>query len=157
MVGGKQTSEETIERAIAFYRELGKYPIRLNKEVPGHIANRLQAAVWREAIHLAAENVASVADIDAAVSQGSGLRWALFGPHMTFNLGGGAGGLGHFMDHLLGPVQTWWDDLGAPEVTPELRQRLIAGVNAEAGGRSIAELAQARDADLTALLKTLRR
>ena len=85
------------------------------------------------------------------------LRWALFGPHMTFNLGGGAGGLGHFMDHLLGPVQTWWDDLGAPEVTPELRQRLIAGVNAEAGGRSIAELAQARDADLTALLKTLRR
>ena len=157
VVGGKQTSEETIERAIAFYRELGKYPIRLNKEVPGHIANRLQAAVWREAIHLAAENVASVADIDAAVSQGPGLRWALFGPHMTFNLGGGAGGLGHFMDHLLGPVQTWWDDLGAPEVTPELRQRLIAGVNAEAGGRSIAELAQARDADLTALLKTLRR
>lgn len=157
VVGGKQTSEETIERAIAFYRELGKYPIRLNKEVPGHIANRLQAAVWREAIHLAAENVASVADIDAAVSQGPGLRWALFGPHMTFNLGGGAGGLSHFMDHLLGPVQTWWDDLGAPEVTPELRQRLIAGVNAEAGGRSIAELAQARDADLTALLKTLRR
>lgn len=157
MVGGKQTSEETIERAIAFYRELGKYPIRLNKEVPGHIANRLQAAVWREAIHLAAENVASVADIDAAVSQGPGLRWALFGPHMTFNLGGGAGGLSHFMDHLLGPVQTLWDDMGAPEVTPELRQRLIAGVNAEAGGRSIAELAQARDADLTALLKTLRR
>ena len=64
-----------------------------------------------------------MADIDAAVSQGPGLRWALFGPHMTFNLGGGAGGLGHFMDHLLGPVQTWWDDLGAPEVTPELRQR----------------------------------
>lgn len=157
VVGGKQTSEETIERAIAFYRELGKYPIRLNKEVPGHIANRLQAAVWREAIHLAAENVASVADIDAAVSQGPGLRWALFGPHMTFNLGGGAGGLSHFMDHLLGPVQTWWDDMGAPEVTPELRQRLIAGVNAEAGGRSIAELAAARDADLTALLKTLRR
>lgn len=157
VVGGKQTSEEAIERAIAFYRELGKYPIRLNKEVPGHIANRLQAAVWREAIHLAAENVASVADIDAAVSQGPGLRWALFGPHMTFNLGGGAGGLSHFMDHLLGPVQTWWDDMGAPEVTPELRQRLIAGVNAEAGGRSIAELAQARDADLTALLKTLRR
>ena len=118
MVGGKQTSEETIERAIAFYRELGKYPIRLNKEVPGHIANRLQAAVWREAIHLAAENVASVADIDAAVSQGPGLRWALFGPHMTFNLGGGAGGLGHFMDHLLGPVQTWWDDLGAPRSRP---------------------------------------
>lgn len=157
VVGGEQTSADTIDRCIAFYRSLGKYPIRLNKEVPGHIANRLQAALWREAIHLAAENVASVADIDAAVSQGPGLRWALFGPHMTFNLGGGAGGLANFMDHLLGPVQTWWDDLGAPDVTPELQQRLIAGINAEAGTRSIADLVQARDAQLTALLKTLRR
>ncbi|WP_313378823.1 3-hydroxyacyl-CoA dehydrogenase NAD-binding domain-containing protein [Achromobacter insolitus] len=157
VVGGEQTSADTIDRCIAFYRNLGKYPIRLNKEVPGHIANRLQAALWREAIHLAAENVASVADIDTAVSQGPGLRWALFGPHMTFNLGGGAGGLANFMDHLLGPVQTWWDDLGAPDVTPELQQRLIAGVNAEAGPRSIADLVQARDAQLTALLKTLRR
>ncbi|CAB3700396.1 3-hydroxyacyl-CoA dehydrogenase NAD-binding domain-containing protein [Achromobacter aegrifaciens] len=157
VVGGEQTSADTIDRCIAFYRSLGKYPIRLNKEVPGHIANRLQAALWREAIHLAAENVASVADIDAAVSQGPGLRWALFGPHMTFNLGGGAGGLANFMDHLLGPVQTWWDDLGAPEVTPELQQRLIAGVNAEAGERSIADLVQERDAQLTALLKALQR
>lgn len=157
VVGGEQTSADTIDRCIAFYRNLGKYPIRLNKEVPGHIANRLQAALWREAIHLAAENVASVADIDAAVSQGPGLRWALFGPHMTFNLGGGVGGLANFMDHLLGPVQTWWDDLGAPNVTPELQQRLIAGVNAEAGTRSITDLVQARDAQLTALLKTLRR
>ncbi len=157
VVGGAQTSEDTIARCIAFYRSMGKYPIRLNKEVPGHIANRLQAALWREAIHLAAENVASVADIDAAVSQGPGLRWALFGPHMTFNLGGGAGGLANFMDHLLGPVQTWWDDLGAPDVTPELQRRLIEGVNAEAGKRSIAELVETRDAELTALLKVLQR
>jgi 3-hydroxyacyl-CoA dehydrogenase len=157
VVGGDQTSAKTIDRSIAFYQAMGKHPIRLNKEVPGHIANRLQAALWREAIHLAAENVASVADIDAAVSQGPGLRWALFGPHMTFNLGGGAGGLANFMDHLLGPVQTWWDDLGAPEVTPELQRRLIEGVNAEAGQRSIADLVENRDAQLTALLKTLRR
>lgn len=157
VVGGEQTSADTIDRCIAFYRQLGKHPIRLNKEVPGHIANRLQAALWREAIHLAADNVASVADIDAAVSQGPGLRWALFGPHMTFNLGGGAGGLAHFMDHLLGPVQTWWDDLGTPDVTPELQRRLIEGVNAEAGSRSIADLVQTRDAQLTALLKVLQR
>ena len=157
VVGGDQTSDDTMDRSIAFYRAMGKYPIRLNKEVPGHIANRLQAALWREAIHLAAENVASVADIDAAVSQGPGLRWALFGPHMTFNLGGGEGGLTHFMAHLLGPVQTWWDDLGAPDVTPALQQRLIEGVNAEAGERSIADLVQARDAQLTALLKVLQR
>ncbi|WP_425485887.1 3-hydroxyacyl-CoA dehydrogenase NAD-binding domain-containing protein [Achromobacter pestifer] len=157
VVGGDQTSASTIDRSIAFYQAMGKYPIRLNKEVPGHIANRLQAALWREAIHLAAENVASVADIDAAVSQGPGLRWALFGPHMTFNLGGGAGGLANFMDHLLGPVQSWWDDLGAPAVTPELQKRLIEGVNAEAGQRSIADLVETRDAQLTALLKTLQR
>lgn len=157
VVGGDKTSVEVIEQSIAFYRAMGKYPIRLNKEVPGHIANRLQAAVWREAIHLAAENVASVADIDAAVSQGPGLRWALFGPHMTFNLGGGAGGLAHFMDHLLGPVQTWWDDLGTPDVTPELQRKLIEGVNAEAGRRSIADMVQTRDAQLTALIKVLHR
>jgi 3-hydroxyacyl-CoA dehydrogenase len=157
VVGGSQTSAATIDRSIAFYRSMGKHPIRLNKEVPGHIANRLQAALWREAIHLAAENVATVADIDAAVSQGPGLRWALFGPHMTFNLGGGEGGLAHFMHHLLGPVQTWWDDLGAPDVTPELQRRLIEGVNAEAGHRSIADLVEARDSQLTALLKTLHR
>lgn len=157
VVGGDKTSADTIDRSIAFYQAMGKYPIRLNKEVPGHIANRLQAAVWREAIHLAAENVASVADIDAAVSQGPGLRWALFGPHMTFNLGGGEGGLTQFMHHLLGPVQTWWDDLGAPVVTPELQRKLIEGVNAEAGQRSIADLVQTRDAQLTALIKTLNR
>ncbi|MFF7055028.1 3-hydroxyacyl-CoA dehydrogenase NAD-binding domain-containing protein [Achromobacter spanius] len=157
VVGGDKTSAAVIDQSIAFYQAMGKYPIRLNKEVPGHIANRLQAAIWREAIHLAAENVASVADIDAAVSQGPGLRWALFGPHMTFNLGGGAGGLANFMDHLLGPVQTWWDDLGAPEVTPALQRKLIDGVNAEAGQRSIADLVETRDAQLTALIKALRR
>lgn len=157
VVGGDKTSADTIDRSIAFYQAMGKYPIRLNKEVPGHIANRLQAALWREAIHLAAENVASVADIDAAISQGPGLRWALFGPHMTFNLGGGEGGLTQFMHHLLDPVQTWWDDLGAPEITPELQRKLIEGVNHAAGQRSIADLAQTRDAQLTALLKALNR
>ena len=157
VVGGDKTSSEVIDQSIAFYQAIGKYPIRLNKEVPGHIANRLQAALWREAIHLAAENVASVADIDAAVSQGPGLRWALFGPHMTFNLGGGAGGLANFMDHLLGPVQTWWDDLGAPEMTEELQRKLIEGVAAEAGQRSIADIVHARDAQLTALIKVLHR
>lgn len=155
VVGGEQTSAEAIERAMAFYRHLGKHPIRLNKEVPGHIANRLQAALWREAVHLAAENVASVADIDAAVAQGPGLRWALFGPHMTFHLGGGEGGLQHFMDHLLVPMQAWWDDLGQPELTPELQQRLVDGVTAEAGNRSLPALATERDTQLGAIIAHL--
>ena len=122
VVGGKQTSEETIERAIAFYRELGKYPIRLNKEVPGHIANRLQAAVWREAIHLAAENVASVADIDAAVSQGPPALGAVRPAH-DFQPGRRRGRTGSFHGPSAGTGADLVDDLGAPEVTPELRQR----------------------------------
>lgn len=152
VVGGERTSPAAMDAAMAFYKAIGKYAIRLHKEVPGHIANRLQAALWREATHLAAEGVASVADIDAAISQGPGLRWALFGPHMTFNLGGGEGGMNHFLDHLWEPMQKWWDDLGNPQLTDELRTLLVQGVNAEAQGRSIAELARERDQRLLALL-----
>ncbi|MCL8382223.1 3-hydroxyacyl-CoA dehydrogenase NAD-binding domain-containing protein [Xanthobacter aminoxidans] len=152
VVGGAHASRDAIARAMAFYRWLGKHPIEIRKEVPGHVANRLQAALWREAIHLVAEGVASVEDVDAAVSEGPGLRWALMGQHMTFHLGGGAGGLGQFMHHLLPAVETWWDDLGAPAMTPELQAALVAGVEAEAAGRSMTDLAQRRDALLTQLV-----
>jgi 3-hydroxyacyl-CoA dehydrogenase len=152
VVGGGQTSPDTIEHAMAFYRRVGKYPIKINKEVTGHVANRLQAAVWREAIHLAMENVASIADIDAAMAQGPGLRWAVFGPHMTFHLGGGQGGMGHFLDHLKGPVQSWWDDLGDARLDDATRQTLIAGLERESRGRSINDLAGERDAALIRIL-----
>ena len=152
VVGGAHGSRAAIDHAMAFYRWLGKHPIEIRKEVPGHVANRLQAALWREAIHLVAEGVASVEDIDAAVSEGPGLRWALMGQHMTFHLGGGAGGLGHFMHHLLPAVETWWDDLGAPVMTQELQAALVEGVEAEAAGRSMADLAQRRDALLTQIV-----
>jgi carnitine 3-dehydrogenase len=116
----------------------------------------LQAALWREAIHLVDTGVASVADVDAAVSYGPGLRWALMGPSLTFHLGGGEGGMEHFMAHLAGPMQTWFDALGSPELTPE-RQRMIAdGVAEASAGRSVAELARERDALLLELLKLKR-
>ncbi|WP_424135700.1 3-hydroxyacyl-CoA dehydrogenase NAD-binding domain-containing protein [Roseomonas chloroacetimidivorans] len=156
VVGGERTAPEVIERAIDFYRSVGKQPIRLHKEVRGHVANRLQAALWREAIHLVAEGVASVADIDAAVTYGPGLRWPVFGPHMTFHLGGGQGGMEHFLAHLLGPFEEFWADLGDPRMTPELQGRIIEGVQDEAGGRSIAELSQARDRRIIAILQALR-
>jgi len=92
VVGGAKTAPATIDRAIQFYCEIGKHPIRINKEVPGHVANRLQAALWREAVHLVAEGVVSVADADAGIAYGPGLRWALMGPHLTFHLAGGEGG-----------------------------------------------------------------
>lgn len=155
VVGGAHTAEETVERAMAFYRAIGKQPIRLHKEVPGHVANRLQAALWREAIHLVAEGVASVADVDAAITHGPGLRWAVLGPHMTFHLGGGPGGMEHFLAHLLGPFEGFWADLGQPRMTAELQRRLVEGVREEAAGRDATSLAAERDRQLIAVLKAI--
>jgi carnitine 3-dehydrogenase len=152
VVGGERTAPATIERAMAFYAGIGKRPIHLRREVAGHVANRLQAALWREAVHLVASGVASVADIDAAISEGPGLRWALMGPHLTFHLAGGEGGMPHFLDQLGPPLEGWWDDLGQPSLTPEVRDALIAGVAAEAAGRDIPTLAATRDQFLIDLL-----
>jgi len=118
----------------------------------GHVANRLQPALWREAVHLVAERVASVADVDTAISAGSGLRWALMGPHLTFHLAGGVGGIDHFLDQFATPMASWWESLGNPALTPELRQRLAHGIADVAAGRDIAELEARRDRFLVDLL-----
>jgi 3-hydroxyacyl-CoA dehydrogenase len=157
VVSGPGASRRAVAAAMAFYRAAGKHPIEIRKEVPGHLANRLQAALWREAVHLVAEGVASVADVDAAISEGPGLRWALMGPHATFHLAGGEGGMAHFMHHLMPAVTSWWPDLGEPTITPELAERLIEGVREEVHGAPVAELAARRDAFLTALLELRRR
>jgi carnitine 3-dehydrogenase len=155
VAGGAQTAPESLDRAMRFYAALGKHPIRLNKEIAGHVSNRLQAAVWREAAYLVEQGVVSVADVDAAISQGPGLRWALMGPIMTYHLGGGAGGLRYLMDHI--SVDKLWPQLGTPAMTPAFEQVLIDGVVAEAGGQGIADMARARDAGLVAILEGLRR
>lgn len=156
IVGGKQTSSAAIARAMAFYAAIGKKPIHIRKEVAGHLANRLQAALWREAVHLVAEGVADVADVDAAIAYGPGLRWAIMGPHLTFHLAGGVGGMAHFMDHLAGPLQGWWRDLGDPKLTPELQRKIVDGVADEADGHSIADLARERDRILLKVLEAVR-
>lgn len=156
VVGGKATTEPVIARLMAFYAALGKRPIRLHREVPGHLANRLQAALWREAVHAVASGLASVSDVDAAIAQGPGLRWAIFGPNTIFDLAGGAGGMTHFMDHIGPEMERWWRDLGTPELTPEVRERLIAGAHEARAGRSVADLAQERDRLLLALIETFR-
>ena len=107
VVSGAQTGSATVERTLAIYKALGKRPIHIRREVRGHVANRLQAALWREAVHLVGEGVASVADIDTAISEGPGLRWALMGPHLTFHLAGGTGGIDHFVDKFAGPIESW--------------------------------------------------
>ena len=153
VVGGEKTSLEAIAKAMEFYGALGKHPIHIKKEVRGHAANRLQAALWREAIHLVAEGVVSVADADAAIAYGPGLRWALMGPHLTFHLAGGEGGMPHFMSHIGPAVESWMDDLGAPRLTEPVQKMIIDGVAAEAGSRSIADLQRWRDRKLIEILK----
>ena len=143
--GGAHTAPEAVARAMDFYTAIGKKPIHVQREIKGHIANRLQAALWREAFHLVDQGVASVADIDTAIAHGPGLRWALMGPFLNLHLSGGAGGIAHLLDHLGGPIESWWQDLGAPTMHAALKARIAAGVSETLAGRSEAELERARD------------
>jgi 3-hydroxyacyl-CoA dehydrogenase len=152
VVGSKKTSPATIERAIAFYTSMGKRPIHVRKEVVGHVANRLQAALYREIVYLIEQDVLSVSDADAAVSWGPGLRWGVMGPNLLFHLAGGQNGIHHFMEQFTGPMTTWWKDLGNPEFTPDVKEKIVQGVLAEAGNQSIDELAGERDRLLLGLL-----
>ena len=153
IVGGAKTSPATIRRAAEFYDGLGKQTVRLRKEVPGHVANRLQAALAREVYYLVAEDVVSVADVDKALCWGPGLRWGIMGQVMLNHLGGGQGGIEHFFQQFTGPLTAWWKTLGAPELTPAVQAKLAAGLHEEAGARSIAELEAQRDEVLLGLLE----
>jgi carnitine 3-dehydrogenase len=152
VVPGERTSEAAVGQAMDFYTSLGKKPIRLRHELPGHVANRLQAALWREAYSLVDRGVATVADIDTAIANGPGLRWALLGPFAVQHLSGGPGGIAHVLEHLGPPTEAWWRDMGDPSLTPELAAKIVAGVDAELDGTDPAELVARRDAALRALL-----
>jgi 3-hydroxyacyl-CoA dehydrogenase len=155
VVAGEKTSPHTVEQAMSFYESIGKKPIHVRKEVVGHVANRLQAALYREVVYLIEQGVLDVADSDAAVCWGPGLRWGVMGPSLLFHLGGGQGGIQHFMEHLSGPLATWWKDLGKiTEFSPEVKQTIVEGAQNEAGDRSIDELERERDAMLLELLAT---
>jgi 3-hydroxyacyl-CoA dehydrogenase len=154
VVGGTQTAPGTIEAAMSFYASIGKRPVHLKKELPGHVANRFQAALYREVVFMIEQGVLDVADADDAVSWGPGLRWGVMGPNLLWHLGGGEGGIDHFMDTLMGPMAAMWKGLGDPAMTPALKQKIVDGVRQEAGDRSIDELAAARDAMLLELEAT---
>lgn len=152
VVGGNKTSPEAIRQAIAFYASIGKKPIQLWKEFPGHVANRLQAALYREVVYLIEQGVLSVEDADAAVSWGPGLRWGVMGPNLLWHIGGGEGGIHHFIEHLMDPLTVLMKNLGNPEVTTELKQTIVKGVMQEAGNRSVAQLAQEENEILLQLI-----
>jgi 3-hydroxyacyl-CoA dehydrogenase len=153
VVGGAKTSPEAIQRAMAFYASIGKKPIYLRKELPGHVANRLQAALYREMLYIIEQGILSVEETDAAVCYGPGLRWGVMGQSLQWHLGGGPGGIGHFMEHLMDPLQGMMKTLGTPNITPELKQAVVDGVMREAGGRSVERLAQEENEVLMGLLK----
>ena len=157
VLGGAETAAEVVDWTLAFYDAHGKTAIRLNKEVPGHLVNRLQAALWREAVDAVTSGLATVEDVDKAIAYGPGLRWALMGPHQIFHLAGGSGGMPNFLEHFGPNIENWWHDMKDVSLTPEVKTKLIEGVEVEAAGRSVQDLAAERDARLLDLLEILKR
>lgn len=155
IVGGARTEPDAIRAASAFYRAIGKRPVVLEREVVGHLATRLTVALWREAAFLVESGVASVEDVDAAVTHGLGMRLAVAGPHLSYHMGGGEAGLAGFFDWARGPLASWCADLGDVTLTPELEAKLVRGVVEEADGAPVAALARRRDYALAALLRAL--
>ncbi|RZL94914.1 MAG: 3-hydroxyacyl-CoA dehydrogenase [Variovorax sp.] len=152
--GGKLTTDENVTKAMAFYVSTGKKAIRVHKEVKGHIANRLQVALWQEAISLVQRGVASVEDIDTAISYGPGLRWALLGPFLNLHASGGAGGITHLLQHLGASQREWARDLGTYPETDDYIQQIAQGVDAELQGRDFPALLRQRDELLVQLIAT---
>ncbi len=157
VLGGAQTAPEVVDWALDFYDATGKTAIRLNREAPGHLVNRLQAAIWREAIDAVVTGLASVEDVDKAIAYGPGLRWALMGPHQIFHLAGGPGGMRNFLEHFGPNIESWWRDMRDVRLTEEVKTRLVEGVEAESAGRSVEDLAGERDARLLDLLELVNR
>ncbi|MFF9781829.1 carnitine 3-dehydrogenase [Streptomyces sp. SceaMP-e96] len=153
VVGGEQTDPESVAWASRFYDVAGKSVITMDRELPGFIANRLQEALWREALHMVANGEASVEDIDASITEGPGLRWAFMGPCLTFALAGGEGGMAHMLDHFGPSLKSPWTRLEAPELDRELRDAMVDGCREAAGDRTYADLVAARDQGVIDVLR----
>ena len=145
VLGGDQTDAAAIEWAMAFYAAIGKKPLKVRREIPGYISDRLQEAIWREALHLVADGVATTDEIDAAITGGPGLRWAFMGPCLTFHLAGGDAGMAHMLEQFGPALKLPWTTLEAPELTPELTQRMVEGTAVQAGGRPVKDWERDRD------------
>ena len=153
--GGERTDPDVVKWADEFYTVAGKRSLKMDQEVSGFVGNRVQEALWREALHMVDSGQATVQQIDDAVAYGPGLRWAIMGPMLTFHLAGGPGGMGHMLDHFGPALLEPWTRLEAPELTSDLRDRVVAGVEEEAAGRTVAQLERKRDSFLVDLLLLL--
>jgi len=155
VVGGEKTEAWAASRAADFYRHIGKSVIEMERELPGFIANRLQEAIWREALHMVAAGEATPEEIDRSITDGPGLRWPVHGPCLTFHLAGGQGGMAHMLDHFGPSLKAPWTRLEAPELTPQLRDDMVAGAEVSAGGRPMAELVAERDRAVIAVRRAV--
>lgn len=155
VLANELTEAGVVEKAEQFYSDIGKITIRVRREVPGHVANRLQAALWREALHLVKSGVATVKDVDTAVWAGPGLRWAAMGPTMLFHLGAGPGGIASFCERYTASFNRWWDDLGVLHLDEVLAKKLSDGVAKEVGNETPADLSAKRDALIIAMQKAI--
>lgn len=156
VVGGEETAPEVVDWAAGWFDHIGKSVIKMDREVPGFIANRLQEALWREALHMVNEGEATVEQIDLSITDGPGLRWPLQGPMLTFHLAGGEGGMAHMLDHFGPSLLSPWTRLTAPELTDRLRDLVVEGSNEEIDDRTFNELVQARDASIIAVRQAIR-
>lgn len=155
VLGGEDTGAEAIDWALGFYRAIGKRPLRVRAEVPGYISDRLQEAVWREALHMVADGTATSEEIDAAITDGPGLRWAFMGPCLTFHLAGGTGGMAHMLEQFGPALKLPWTRLEAPELTDELTRRMVEGTAQQAAGRTIMSLERERDDCLIRIMRAI--
>lgn len=155
VVGGEKTEQWAVRWAAEFFEIAGKSVITMDREVPGFIANRLQEAIWREALHMVANGEATVEQIDSSITEGPGLRWPLLGPCLTFHLAGGEGGMAHMLDHFGPSLQAPWTRLQAPELTSQLRDRMVQGCEDAADGRSISDLVADRDRAIIAVMRAV--
>ncbi len=154
--GGAETSDETRRRAADFYRGLGMHPLMVRREVDGFIADRLLEALWREALHLVNDGIATTDEIDQAIAYGPGLRWSFMGTFLIYRMAGGEAGMRHFMAQFGPTLKLPWTRLEAPELTDDLIERIVAQSDEQAQGRSIRDLERLRDDCLVAVLQALR-
>ena len=153
VVGGTATSQTTIDAAMMFYRGVGKRPVQVRRELPGHLANRLQAALWREAFWLVQSGAATVTDIDTAITAGPGLRWAAIGPFVGLHLSGGDGGIQYNLEHLGPAMSAWWETLGSPTLDAALIDEVAGQLDSAIEGRTSADIAAARDRFVAATIE----
>lgn len=149
-------NQGTLDRAVKFYSDVGRVPVCMKKEATGHIGNRLASALWREAVNIVAEGIADVEDVDKVLIHGPGLRWSVIGTHLGYHLGGGDGGIDHYLRHLGPSQERRWATLGNPKLTAEVCELIAAGVHKEVAGRDVAELEQQRDRQLMEILRLRR-